>query len=221
MPKPLLAEYFCASCHTPFLNAFPLDSAGLCALCRQGLTGYDSAFAFGSYEGVLRELIHLFKYARVRPLAGPFGEMLGRAIPRHLRFDAVTPVPLHWIKRWRRGFNQSELLAREVARRMGVPVLDALCRARPTGSQAGLTRAQRRKNVAGAFTVRRGARVKGLRVLLVDDVLTTGATSGACAAALKRAGATYVSMLALGRADRRPIWPGADAGSISNTVGAG
>lgn len=207
-PEPLSADYFCASCRTPFLNPAPLDEQGLCLLCRRGLRGFDCAYSFGAYQGVLRELIHLFKYARIRPLAGPLGEYLAAAIPRDQTFDAVVPVPLHWRRRWHRGFNQSALLARAVARRYGIPVRAALRRIRATASQAGLTNAGRRSNVAGAFLLRRNYNVTGRRILLVDDVMTTGATAGACAAALKRAGARYVALLTLARVDRRPVMVG-------------
>jgi len=90
-PEPLAADYFCISCRTPFVNPAPLGIDGRCALCRRGLRGFDAAYSFGAYEGVLRELIHLFKYARMRPLAGPLGEILARAIPRDQTFDAVVP----------------------------------------------------------------------------------------------------------------------------------
>lgn len=201
-PEPLAADYFCISCRTPFVNPAPLGIDGRCALCRRGLRGFDAAYSFGAYEGVLRELIHLFKYARMRPLAGPLGEILARAIPRDQTFDAVVPVPLHWRRRWQRGFNQSALLAAAIGRRYGIPVRTALRRVRATPTQAGLTNARRRSNVAGAFRARK-AQVAGRRILLVDDVMTTGATAGACAVALKSAGARYVALLALARVDRR------------------
>lgn len=202
-PQPLEAEYFCAACRTPFRNRFPLDEQGRCALCRLGLRGFDAAYSFGAYEGVLRELIHLLKYGRVRTLAAPLGEKLASALPVDQRFDVVSPVPLHWRRRLRRGFNQSALLARAVARRYGVRVTNVLKRRRGTASQAGLSHARRRENVSGAFLVRRPERVRGRRVLLIDDVMTTGATASACATALKRAGAGYVAVLTLARTDRR------------------
>jgi len=204
-PEPLSAEYFCVACRTPFLNRFPLDAEGRCGLCRRGLRGFDAAYSFGAYEGRLRELIHLFKYGGVRPLAGPLGEWLALALPRDQSFDRVVPVPLHWRRRWRRGFNQSALLARALARRFGLRITPALRRVRATAVQAGLSHSGRRANVAGAFRVRPGVRLDGRRVLLVDDVLTTGATASACAAALKQAGARYVAALTLARTDRR--WP--------------
>jgi len=205
-PEPLSAEFFCVTCRTPFQNAFPLDADGRCALCRYGLRGFDAAYCFGAYEGVLRELIHLYKYGRVKTLARPLGALLAAALPREERFDAVTPVPLHWRRQWQRGFNQSELLARGIARRCAIPVVHALKRVRPTVAQAGLSNTGRRQNVAAAFQLRRApwARtVEGKRLLLIDDVMTTGSTAAACALALKRAGAARVALLTVARVDRR------------------
>ncbi len=202
-PEPFAAEYFCVQCRTPFVNAAPLDREGRCALCRAGARGFDAAYCFGAYEGRLRELIHLFKYDRIQPLAGPLGAWLASALPRDRSFDAVVPVPLHWWRQWRRGFNQSAMLALPVAKRYGARVVHALRRTKPTAAQAGLTNSGRRANVAGAFRVKRRQDVEGRRVLLVDDVFTTGATASACGAALKRAGAREVTVLTLARADRR------------------
>lgn len=195
-----------------------MDEEGRCALCRFGLRGFDAAYSFGAYEGTLRELIHLFKYGRIRTLAGPLGDLLAAAIPRDQRFDAIVPVPLHWRRQWRRGFNQSALLAEAVARRYGVRITPAVRRIRATTIQAGLSNAKRRANVAGAFRVRRKRDVEGRRVLLVDDVMTTGATASACAAALKRAGARYVALLTVARVDRRlaqPVAPAAAAVEVA------
>jgi ComF family protein len=202
-PQSMTADYFCSGCHTPFLNPYPLDEQGRCMMCRLGLKGYDTVYTFGSYEGTLRELIHLFKYGSVRPLAKPLGTLAARAIPFEHAFDVVVPMPLHWKKRWARGYNQSELLAREIARRRGVPVKNLVRRVKSTSVQAGLSSSKRRLNVRGAFAMRKGASVKGLRILLVDDVLTTGATASACAAILKRAGARHVAIAAVARTDRR------------------
>jgi ComF family protein len=148
-------------------------------------------------------LIHLLKYGRIRTLSRPLGNLLAAAFPREERFDAIVPMPLHWRRHWRRGFNQSALLAGELGRRFGLPVIRAVRRTRPTAPQAGLTNAKRRANVAGAFAVSRRTSVAGLRLLLVDDVMTTGATASACSRALKSAGARYVASLSLARADRR------------------
>jgi ComF family protein len=202
-PEPFIAEYFCVACRTPFLNRSPLDEGGRCAMCRLGLSGYDAVYSYGSYEGTLRKLVHLLKYGGIRPLAKPLGDYLARALPREQHFDLAVPMPLHWRRRWQRGFNQAELLAREIARRWNAPVRKVVRRIRFTPSQAGLSLAQRRLNVRGAFAAKRGIRLDGMRVLLVDDVLTTGASAGACARALKRAGASHVALLTVARADRR------------------
>ena len=203
-PQPLAAEFFCVCCRTAFQNRFPLDEEGRCALCRSGLRGFDAAYSFGAYEGVLRELIHVYKYGRVRTLARPLSALLSLAFPRDERFDAITPVPLHWRRKWRRGFNQSDLLARGISARTGIPVVRALRRIRATSIQAGLSRTARRHNVASAFAASRGAgQLQGKHVLLIDDVMTTGSTAAACALALKRAGAGRVALLTVARADRR------------------
>lgn len=201
--EPLAAEYFCKQCRAPFRNAFPLDQEGRCALCRRGARGFDAAYSFGFYEGPLRELIHLFKYGRVETLAKPLGRYLALALDRDEQFDAIVPMPLHWRKRWQRGFNQADLLARELGRRTHTPVKHVLRRVRFTPAQAGLTSAQRRRNVSGAFQPKRGRTLEGENVLLVDDVMTTGATAAACARALKMAGARKVVLLTLARTDRR------------------
>jgi len=185
------------------VNDYPLDEHGVCKLCRGGLRGFDRAASFGFYEGPLRSLIHLFKYSGMKPLARPLGAFLSRAIPVDAVFDSVVPVPLHWRKQRTRGYNQAELLAREIGRKRGVPVTKALRRKRPTAVQAGLAMAGRRRNVAGAFQARQPDAVRGKRILLIDDVMTTGATASACAMVLKRAGAKSVSLVTLARVDRR------------------
>jgi len=188
------------SCRTPFLNAFPLDAEGRCPLCRAGLRGFDAAYCFGSYEGTLRELIHLYKYGRIQTLSRPLADLLAAAVPLDERFDAVTAVPLYWRKQWQRGFNQSELLARAMARRRGIAVVRALRRTRSTRTQAGLSNSERRKNVAAAFRSRRsGQTLAGQRILLIDDVMTTGSTAAACARALKQAGAVRVVLATVAR----------------------
>ena len=169
-PEPLHADYACVSCRTPFLNRFPLDDQGRCPLCRSGLRGFDAAYCYGSYDGLLREWIHLYKYARIKTLARPLGRLLAAAVPDEDKFDAIVPVPLHWLRRWHRGFNQSEILARGLGQQLGVPLVFALRRARSTQVQAGLSNTARRQNVAQAFRSRRGHSVAGKRILLVDDV---------------------------------------------------
>lgn len=202
-PRPLVAEHFCSSCRTPFLNAFSLDDEGRCPLCSSGEGSFDRAYAFGAYEDVLRKLIHVFKYERVYTLAKPLGALLNSALPRDQRFDVVVPMPMHWRRRWARGFNQADLLARIIGKRCSIPVVSAARRLRAAPPQAGLSNAQRRMNVAGLFGVKRHSAIRGRRVLLIDDVVTTGATAAACARALKQAGAASVTLLTLARVDRR------------------
>lgn len=115
----------------------------------------------------------------------------------------MVPVPLHWRRQWHRGFNQSELLARAIARRSGIPAVNALRRVRATETQAGLSNTRRRANVRAVFRPQRGAGLQGKRVLLIDDVMTTGSTAAACALTLKRAGAKKVVLLTVARVDRR------------------
>lgn len=172
-------------------------------LCRLGLTGFDAVYSYGSYEGTLRKLIHLFKYDGMRPLAKPLGQLLARVLPTTQQFDYVVPVPMHWRRRFQRGFNQSELLATQIARRWNVPVSKALRRVKATVPQVRLTNAKRRANLAGAFALKESVNLKNARILLVDDVFTTGATAAACARVIKNAGAKQVALLTLARTDRR------------------
>lgn len=171
------------------------------------MRGFDLAYSFGFYEGTLRAMIHLFKYSGMKPLAERLSGLLLRALPLNEPYDLVIPMPLHWRRRWKRGFNQAKLLARHVARRRGIPMLDAVRRVRATATQAGLTNSNRRKNVSGAFRVaaryKKNGALSGKRILLIDDVMTTGATGASCARALKRAGARSVTLLTLARTDRR------------------
>lgn len=202
-PSALSADFFCVCCRTPFRNQSPLDEQGRCALCRSGWSSFDSAYSFGAFDDELRELVHLFKYGRVEALARPLARWMRQALPAGERFDYLTPMPLHWTRAWTRGYNQAALLASEISRGTGIPVLPAVRRVRRTPAQAGLTRTGRRANVAGAFAARKTEKIHGKRILLVDDVMTTGATAAACARALKKGGAAYVALITVARADRR------------------
>ncbi|WP_088348881.1 MULTISPECIES: ComF family protein [Rhodomicrobium] len=162
---------------------------------------YGRARAVARFEGVMRDLVHGFKYADRHEAAGLFARML-RSAGAELLADAdlLIPVPLHSKRLWTRRYNQAAILARRLSAETGVRAdLSALRRSRKTSSQVGLSRGQRRENVAAAFAVPRGAaaRIRGKRILLVEDVITTGATLGACALVLRAAGAAQVDCLAL------------------------
>ncbi len=206
LPEPLHAEFFCRACRTPFVDSYPLDEHDLCSVCRESQVNFDAAYSFGSYEGTLRNLIHLLKYAKIESLARPLSRYLRQAMPLDRRFDVVIAMPMHWRKRWERGFNQAALLAQPVAKHYGFALAGNLRRKRYTKSQAGLTEAQRQENLKDSFCVRKPDQLAGKRVLLIDDVFTTGATLRAAAGALKSAGAAHVSALTLARVDRRAIY---------------
>jgi ComF family protein len=157
------------------------------------------ARAVGEYEGTLREIIHALKYSGRHSLARPLAERM-RQRGRDLIEEAecVVPVPLHWRREYQRGFNQ----AREIARHLGPPVVEALRRCRATRAQIELAADRRRENVAGAFALRgwfRGQDIRGKKVLLIDDVSTTGATLESCACVLKMFGASEVYALTAAR----------------------
>lgn len=202
-PSPLQAEYFCKSCSTPFVNAYPLDSDGNCAICRENKPSFDRVYCSSSYEDPLRKLIQLFKYGKVETLAQPLGELMCRALPIDLAIDTIVAMPMHWMRKWQRGFNQAEALARPVVKKLGVPLSSALYRKKATPAQAGLTSAERRKNLKTAFRVKNPSALAGKRVLLIDDVFTTGASVRAASTALKEAGAAQVVVLTLARVCRR------------------
>ncbi|HVP42760.1 MAG TPA: ComF family protein, partial [Terriglobales bacterium] len=184
-------------CHTCSLCGERLESQfaeGLCGMCRRIEPRFAKAAAYGAYDGGLRELIHLLKYEQVRPAARVLGRMLAEVLD-DLRpsfgdtLPLIVPVPLHGAKLRERGFNQSEEIARAALKlRPGFPMSTrALVRRRATASQIGLTRAQRRANVRGAFAVMAPEQIAGRDVVLVDDVFTTGTTVSECARVLRRA----------------------------------
>ena len=176
---------------------------GACGRCRRGRQPFASGASLGPYEGALRVVLHQLKYAGRRRAAARLAEALLEepAVQALLATsDVLVPVPLHPRRLRERGFNQSALLAAEIASRTGRAFCaDALVRRVDTVPQAGLTAAARRRNVKDAFAVRRRASVAGRTVTLVDDVVTTGATVHACARRLAEAGTAEVRLLTVAR----------------------
>jgi ComF family protein len=164
---------------------------------------YARARAAVRYDDVARTLVHALKYQDRTDLAPAMGRWMARAGRELLgEADALVPVPLHWRRGWSRRYNQSGALARVIERQTGVRLAsEALRRVRPTQQQIGLSRSQRATNVQGAFKVAadRKADIQGRRVVLIDDVLTSGATVDACARALLRAKAASVDVLVFAR----------------------
>jgi ComF family protein len=204
------------------LDQTVLDQTNSCRACRLAPPPFERAVSYGPYAGRMREAIHALKYGRIHPAARRLGSLLAQAIaqlaPQAPSELLVIPVPLHPAKHSQRGFNQARILAS-----VAIAVLrkshpawrlrlapGILRRQRATGSQAGLTPRQRRINVRGAFHVADPRAVTGKNVLVVDDILTTGATARAAARALITAGADSVWVATLARARRiNPIGFGA------------
>lgn len=196
-----LSEPLCARCGMQFEIA--VEEGQVCAACIADPPAYDRARAAVMYGDVSRDLVLGLKYQGRRDgLAVLSGWMAGAGAELLAQADLIVPVPLHYFRLVRRGFNQSGWLAAGLSRSSGVRLsVDALKRVKATPIQGGLSADARRRNVQGAFRVRssRKGLVKDKRILLIDDVLTTGATAEACARTLKRAGAACVDVLALAR----------------------
>lgn len=172
-----------------------------CRQCRDESPPFRRARAVGVYRGILKDMIWALKYQGRRSLAVPLGHLLAGVVVTAFgssRPGLVIPVPLTAARLQARTFNQAELLARTLGRELGLAVSgQALARVRETAPQVGLSRRERWRNLAGAFQVQEPALVKGQRLLLVDDVMTTGATAAACTGALLAAGAAGVEVVTL------------------------
>ena len=204
---------FCASCLAqvePLLPPMckrcgrPTPSGSICSLCRRMPSALDGIRSAAMFEEPLRSAVHHFKYNNARELAAPLASLLRDCWHRlPLPGDVLLPVPLHERRRRERGYNQAALLARELGQLLDMPVIEeAVQRERQTLPQVGLSARERRENVAGAFHCPEGA-MRGRRVVLIDDVCTTGATLGACATALRQDGqAAAVWALTVARARR-------------------
>lgn len=197
----MIAPPFCHACGIPF--AVPVDVQSLCPDCLEKPPAFTRARSAMVYDRISAPLISTLKfhdqwaglerYAALLNAAG--GSLLEAA-------DILAPVPLHWRRLWRRKYNQSALLAYGISRHCALPCLpELLVRTRYTPPQMGLKRQERAKNVRRAFAINPAyaTRVQGMHVVLVDDVMTTGATANACANVLRKAGAREVSVLTLAR----------------------
>ncbi|PJK31363.1 ComF family protein [Minwuia thermotolerans] len=199
-----ITEPMCACCGLPF--DFETEPGRVCALCAAQPPVFDRARSAVRYDEPLRQAVLGFKHGDRTDMAAGLATLLWRAgRPLLADADGVVPVPLHRRRLWRRRYNQAALLSRELAIRAGIGFLpDLLERRRPTRSQGGLSATARRRNVRGAFRLAEGAaeRVRDARLVLVDDVYTTGATVEACARVLRRGGAASVDVLTVARVVR-------------------
>lgn len=199
-----IAPPHCACCGLPF--DYDLGADALCGACAAEHPPFERARAVMRYDAASRGLLLAFKHGDRTDGAPAYGAWLTRAGTDLLSTaDLIAPVPLHRWRLFTRRYNQAALLAHAVGREAGVPVVsDLLVRRRFTPSQGRLSAAARRRNVAGAFALNpgRAPRLTGRRVLLIDDVMTTGATAAACARALRRGGAAAVDVLVVARAVR-------------------
>jgi ComF family protein len=201
-----LPEPLCAQCGRPIVSSAAAEglSQPQCHLCRTQAYAFDCARSFGAYTPRMSRAILLLKYGNVTPLGAWFARCLADLVkrqPQDFAADVVVPVPLDRGRLRERGYNQAELIARPLARLLGIPFRSyLLVRTRPRPSQLRLTRRERWETVRGAYATHKMAQVDKLRVLLVDDVFTTGATLDACSRALKGAGAARVAGLTVARA---------------------
>ncbi len=196
--QPLSAPY-CTKCSIPF--EFETEGESQCAACMVSVPEFDWARAAVLYEEMGKRLVLRLKHSGTNAVVPVMAQMMATAV-HNCDVDMIVPVPLHSKRFVSRRFNQSQLLAKQLAVHLNVPVDNfVLIKKRATASQGGLNRKERFKNVTGVFAVEKGRieTLKGKHILLVDDVLTTGATAGACAKVLKKAGASEVGLAVFAR----------------------
>lgn len=192
----------CSRCGRPLASDIPQSDG--CGSCRAEQHACDRVIALGKYEGMLKECIHAFKFGKKEYLGEWFADTMvsaldGRGVDLR-RYDLIVPVPMHPAKRRERGFNQAEALARSLGRRLDIPWrADTLRKAARGMVQSRLSKKDRLLNVEGVFRIRRRNFTRGKRLILVDDIYTTGATADACAAVLKNDGAQEVATVVIAR----------------------
>jgi ComF family protein len=184
------------------LCGYPAKDNHLCQRCRHSPLALDGIRSVAFFEGPLRKAMHALKYRGLRAVAAPLGGLMAAYWRRNpLPADLIVPVPLHRHRERTRGYNQADLLALALADQIDLPVCDDwLIRTHNTSPQIDLDAEARKMNVAGAFRARENETLVGRRVLLIDDVCTTGATLEACSVPLRQAGAGSVWAFTLGRA---------------------
>jgi ComF family protein len=193
----------CAACALPFDHE--LEQGSVCASCLLSPPVHDGVRAVVAYDDLSRQIVLRLKYGGKIGLAKLIARQLVRHLPLHTEGIIVAPVPLHWTRLWSRSFNQSALIASELARLGGLEYCpDLLLRTARTPSLKGLSSKARRKTVAKVFSIKpeHMQRLTHARVILVDDVLTTGATSDGCIKILKKGGANWVQLFCWARALR-------------------
>lgn len=199
-PWPRLERPFCERCAEPYPR--PVEASFVCANCGERDWSLSRLRATYREQGSVREAILAFKYRRqfhLRPWLGRWLEDGFREYYAGESWDALVPVPLHPDRRRRRGFNQSAEIARWLGQRAGLPVVEALRRVKATVPQARLSRVERLRNLRGSLALAGGFDPRGRRLLICDDVFTTGATADACARVLRRSGAEEVAALTVAR----------------------
>ncbi len=196
----------CFRCATA-IGLFSVVSKRGCVMCENMKLYFDGVYSVMSYEGVIRNLLHKFKYGKSESLLVPLGNILVENVKNcdFLRdIDVVIPVPLFWKQQIKRGFNQSEMFARRLSAHLSINISHRnLVRVRNTETQTHLSHDERIYNVTGAFSVRKRQKIAGKKILLIDDVMTTGVTASECSSVLKKSGADSVYVITLARVDNQ------------------
>lgn len=188
----------------PFCPGCGGELDGVLEICRKCLKEekrpWKKAVSVFRMTGMAQELIHRYKYGNTPEMARPFGKLAAEALIKSgIKIDFIVPTPLHWLRSFLRGFNQASLLAQIVSEETGIPVMEIMKRTKWTRQQARLNRKERKKNLSGAFSVKKQEICKNRSILLLDDVMTTGSTLTAAAAELIKAGASEINVLVLAR----------------------
>jgi ComF family protein len=199
----LVSLAYCPRCGASLGEGIPRREDG-CWACPHPLPRFAGVIRLGPYAPPLRPCVHQLKYRRVEQTLGHLARLLSEAVTAGLegeRVDLILPVPMHWRRRWSRGYDHARALAKGLGRRLDLPVGDELIRVRHTPPQVNLPRTRRIRMIRGAFAVRPRGKLAGARILLVDDVTTTGATANEAARTLLRAKALRVTLAVLAKAE--------------------